>query len=170
MSLTNVVVQANVNVPLPLDKLIWQIGCAKYNKRRWSGLTWSHPKIQGSVMLFTTGRLVSHGAKSFEHARKVVRQCARLLQKLGYDVRLSPVTLVTASALATLPSPVDLGLLARHYPNAVWESELFNACMVKRGKIHFSVFATGKVVVAGITRLSLISKVVEPTLAEFMIF
>lgn len=170
VTLTNVVVQSSVNVQLPLDRLIWQIAHAKYNKRRWSGLSWAHPKISGTVMLFPNGRLVSHGAKTFEQARKVVRQYARLLQKKGYEVRLSPIKLVTVSAVASVPGAINIAHLARGYPNAVWESELFNACVVKKDKMHFSVFSTGKVVICGIKRLSLISEVVKPTLAEFTLF
>lgn len=170
ISLTNVVVHTSLNVHLPLDKLIWQIGFAKYNKRRWSGLSWNHPKIQGSAMLFSNGRLVSQGAKSFPQARKIVRQYARLLQKLGYDVKLSPIHLVTATALATLPCPINLSHLSRDYPNAVWESELFNACIVKKDGLHYSVFASGRVVICGIKRITLISNQVKTTLAEFMLF
>lgn len=170
VTLTNLVVQSSLNVALKLDDLIWQIGHAKYNKRKWPGLSWSHPKIQGTVMLFPNGKIVSHGAKNFQQARKNVRRYARLLQKIGYEVKLSPIRLVTATALGNLGSPVNLSSLANGYPKAVWESELFNACLVKKNGIHYTIFSSGKVVVCGIKPLSLISSEVKPTLAEFMLF
>lgn len=170
VSLTNVVVQSSVNVKLPLNEIIHRIGRAKYNPRRWSGLSWSHPKISGSVMLFPNGRLVSHGSRTILQARKVVRQYARLLQKMGYGVILSPIRLVTASAIATLPTPVSLAKLASGYPMASWESELFNACLIKKDGMHYSVFSSGRVVICGIKRLALISPLIKPTLLEFTLF
>ena len=170
LKVTNMVLQTSLNVNLPLRRLANQLVNVKYNPSRWPGLIWKHHKIVGTVMLFPNGTLLSHGAKTFAQARTSIRQFARLLQRKGYRVTLSPIKTLTITCLVDLKQPVDLQSLSQDYPNAVWEPELFNACMVKAHGIHFSVFSTGRIVIAGLKSLSLINTLVNPTLMELMLF
>ena len=94
-------------------------------------------------------------------ARIIVCQ---LVQKAGYVVRLSLVQLIIASALADLCEPIDMVIASKYIPVSSWETEIFNALVFKQRSIHFSIFFSGKVIVAGLTHLSLKSTIVLPTL------
>lgn len=77
-----------------------------------------------------------------------MRQYARLLQKLGYPVRLTNVKLMTQSAIHTLKSFVDYGkLLELGYS---YEPCLFHAPILQRRGLSFIVYQSGKVIVTGL--------------------
>ena len=114
-----------------MTKLIHQIRDAKYNPKTFSAICWNHQKIGGSCLLFNNGKMVCHGAKSMKDARIIVRQYARLVQKAGYAIRLSPTLVITALALADIGKPIDLGIARKYIPLSSWEPEIFNALVFK---------------------------------------
>ena len=165
LTITNVVVQAQLNVNLDLYKLVHSLNNVKYNPKRFSAMIWHHKRIGGSCLLFKNGQMICNGAKSWEEARNKVRKYSRVLQKLGYPVSLSYVKLITASAVANLEKVLDLPSFLT-LPGCAYEPELFNAAVFYRNSVHFSCFSTGKIVITGITSLKLIDRVVYPTLME----
>ena len=164
--ITNMVVQACLNVDLTLNNVIRRINDAQYKPFRFSGIIWNHKKIQASCLLFNNGKLVCHGTRNMDQARLCIRQYARLIEKLGYPVRLTNIRLVTASAVGNIKKKLDLVSVARFFTHAQYEPELFNACMLKVDRLNFSIFSSGKIVVTGIKEIKLISQVVLPTMLE----
>ena len=168
IEITNILVQTSLNIIIQLKKLIHQIRDAKYNPKTCLAICWNHPKIGGSCLLVKNGRMICHGAKSMKDTRIIARQYVRLTQKASYAVRLSPTHLVTASALADIGELIDLGIARKYIPLSSWELEIFNALVFKRGRVHFAVFSSGKVI-TGLTRLSLKRTIVLPALLEIAI-
>ena len=168
MQITNVVVQAHLNVPLDLQRLVYSLRDAKYNPKSFSAIVWHHKRVGGSCLLFNNGHMICHGSRSFGEARRRVRRFARLIQKLGYPVKLAPIKLLTVSAVADLGRSLDLTAVARLMGGS-FEPELFNGAVFYRGRQHFSCFTSGKVIITGITSLSFIDSVTYPTLLELQI-
>ena len=169
--ITNIVCQAKFNVNINLKEFIHTLNYAKYNPSRFSAICWNHGTIQASLLLFNNGRVVLHGCKTMQQARVCIRQYARLVQKRGYKVKISDFKLVTASLVCDVRHRVDLIKLSTEYPGCSFEPELFNAAVFKKNStIHFSVFASGKIVVTGIKKLSLISELVLPTLLDVSMY
>lgn len=163
--LTNVVVQAKLNVSIDLWKLTYQLRDVKYDPSKFSALIWHHRKIGGCCLVFNSGHIISHGATTMDMARRRVRQYARIIQKCGYAVNLKRVNLVTASAVATLGCTLDLNEVAKQQ-GVVWEPEIFNGLNFYKESVHFSCFTSGKCVVTGIKSIKLIEAVIRPTLLE----
>ena len=169
VEITNVVVQTQLNVKIDLRKLVRKIRDARFDPKKFSAIIWYRKIVGGSCLLFNNGKLICHGAKDMCQAKKVARRYARLVQNNGYAVKLSPITLVTASALADVDQPVSLPKIPLMYARGSYEPELFNAGTFRIQNLHFSVFASGKIVITGITRLSLINTVIRPTLLELVL-
>ena len=166
MNITNIVVKSSLNIDLNLRFIMMHITDAKYDPRNFSAICWKHKRIQSSCLLFRNGKIILQGAKSYGQARLRIRQYARIIQNLGYNVSLSRVEIVTITGLADMGSPVDLNLMCLNLPESTYEPELFNALVYKKNHISYSVFSTGKVVIAGVRRLPLISREVIPTILE----
>lgn len=165
IEITNVVVQAKLNVNIDLKQFIHCIRDAKYNPAKFSAIVWHHRKIGGSCLLFNNGHIICHGSKSMDMARQRVRKYARVIQKFGYVVNLKYIKLVTASAVVSIGQRLDLpGIAAMTV--GLWEPELFNGLNFYKGKMHFSCFSTGKVVITGITSFKLIETVIYPAILE----
>lgn len=165
IEITNIVVQAKLNVNIDLKNIVRIIRDARYDPSKFSAIIWHHKKVGGSCLLFNNGHLICHGSKSMAVARRRVRRFARIIQKCGYDVRLKHIKLVTSSAVATLGHRIDLSSIAA-LTDTVWEPELFNGLNFYKGKVHFSCFSTGKVVITGISTFKLIDDVIYPTILD----
>ena len=74
---------------------------------------------------------------------------ARILQKQGFAINLSPLKRACRSAVYQLAGPIDLYKIPGHY-----EPEVINTAIVRRGSLTFSVFHTGKVIITGVQQLN----------------
>ena len=91
-----------------------------------------------------------------------------LLQKMGYDVHPKKTKLRTMSAVYTLQNRLHLPDLAR-YLNASYDPELMNAALLKRNKVHFTCFASGKIIITGLKSVEDVDCIVYPTILEISI-
>ena len=161
VQITNVVVQTDLQVAIDLRYLVNNTRDIRYNPKIFSGAIWHNRRIGGSCLVFHNGKLNCNGNRSIHQARKRTRQYARLIQKLGFCVRLQKIDLITMSAVYQLDSTLDYSKACKLL-GATYEPEIHNAAMLKKGKVHFNCFQTGKVVITGIKNIN----VIYPTLLE----
>ena len=148
MKLTNVVVQGELGCMFDLRDLTLIITNARYNPRSFSALIWQHRKIGGNCLLFSNGQINCNGkCASLEQGRRRLRQYARILQKLGYEIELKNVRVVTASASHHLSGNIDPSRLPREFS---YEPELFPAVMFRRRGIHYICRLSGILMITGI--------------------
>ena len=166
INITNIVVQSHFNVPLNLHQLVYKLRDAVYKPHKFSAIIWHDKRVGGSCLLFNNGKIVCHGAKSMTQAKLYTRRYARILQKLGYFIQIRRIQLVTASLLVDVGQRIDLNKVPEVLKGASYESELFNAATYRQNRIHFSIFASGKVIVTGIKDLSRMYEEVGATLLE----
>lgn len=169
MKLVNVVAQTSINTSLDLRYIALNTRDVKYSPSKFTALCWHHKHLNASCLVFPNGKLVAQGARSYHQARVVIRRYARLIQRLGYNVRLDPITIVTMTCVASVGCALDLRLLASRLEHCQYEPELFNAMVLKQHNITFSVFASGKVVVTGLKRTSDMSLKIMPVLLELAV-
>ncbi len=170
MFITNVVYGGDLNRRFDLTELAGRLSNVRYDPKSFPGLIWQHRRIGGNCLLFSNGKINCNGkARSFERGKRRLREYARLIQKMGYDVRLTGVKLITASASHELSGPLRLHELARER-GATYEPEIFPALVVKRDGVTFSCFHTGKLSVTGIKSRRDIAHVAYPAFVEFELY
>lgn len=114
MRLTNVVYQGEMNCVLNLNFLTQQLINVRYNPRSFPGVIYQNRKIGGNCLIFSNGKINCNGpCESFSQGLKRLRKYARVIQKLGYDVRLQNVRLVTASACHKISGKVNASSLSK---------------------------------------------------------
>ena len=163
VTMTNAVVRVKLNSSIDLRTIAQKGTFIEYNPHKFSGMIWHHRRLGGTCLVFSTGQLICHGAKSWQDARKVARRYARKIQLLleKPDLSVQSITRLSGTLLVDLGGALDLQQLPK-LMNAQYEPELFNAATFKRDGIHFSCFSSGKVIVAGVKSTSS----VFPTLME----
>lgn len=169
VKITNMVVVAKLGVRVDLHHVIQHLVNAKYHPKRFSAIVWNHRKIKGVCLLFSSGHIQCSGYKDMKDARQAVRQYSRIIQRIGYQVRLTRIELKTASALVDLGMPVDLSKIPPTIPQASYEPELMNSAMFKIGSMSFTVFQSGRCVVCGIRKYSHISTIILPACMELLL-
>jgi transcription initiation factor TFIID TATA-box-binding protein len=148
MRVTNVVCQARWSTAIDLTKLASQIESAKYDPGRFSGVIWKQRDIGGNCLVFANGKVICAGAKSIEHGLNMLGEYTHLLQTVVPEAVLKEFRMVTQSACHKLSGPVDFGMLCSLL-GANYEPELFNAAMLRREGVHYSIFQSGSVVITG---------------------
>ena len=161
VQITNVVVQTDLHASIDLPYLANNAMDIRYDPGLFSAAMWQHRKIGGSCLVFGNGKLNCNGNRSIHQAKKRIRQYARLIQKLGFCVNLDNIDVVTMSAVHQVSSTLDFNKMCKLL-GATYEPEIYNAAMLKRGKVHYNCFHTGKVVITGIRNID----IVYPTLLE----
>ena len=161
VQVTNVVVQTDLQVTIDLTYLTNNTKDIRYDPKLFSAAIWQHRKIGGNCLVFRNGKLNCTGNRSILQAKKRTRQYARVLQKMGFSFVLKKIDLVTISAVHTLSSTLDFSKTCAIL-GATYNPEIYNAAMLKKGRVHFNCFHTGKVVITGIKNIN----VIYPTLLE----
>ena len=134
VQVTNVVVHAALHVTIDLEHLANSSRDIRYDPTIFSAAIWQHRKIGGNCLVFKNGKVNCSGSKSLQQAKKRLRQYARFIQKQGYDVMLGRIDLVTMSAVQ-LSSRLNF-LQMCEYLGAMYQPDIHNAAMLKRGKLQ----------------------------------
>ncbi len=162
MRITNIVSTSHLNTRLDLAKIANDNCNIIYDPSKFCAASWRHRNIHGTLQIFPNGKITHLGPPARKKPRVYIRQYARLLQKQGYAVKLSPVRLVCMSATYKLSGPINLDSI----PNSSFHPEIINTAITKRDGNTYSIFHTGTVVITGITRVAS----VYPLLLELEIF
>lgn len=163
--ITNVVVQADLQVKIDLTYLTNHSRDVQYDPARFTGVIWRHKKIGGSCLVFSNGKINCNGNKNLAEAKRRVRQYARLIQKQGFPVLLKTIHLITMSAVHIISSPLNLKEVHETL-GAVYEPETLNAAILKKQRMNFNCFQSGAVVITGIRSMRDLNNIVYPTLLE----
>jgi transcription initiation factor TFIID TATA-box-binding protein len=165
VNVTNVVVMSDLKTKINLRHVVLNTRDARYDPKRFPGMIWHHRKVGGSCLLFSNGKMICHGGKTLSTARQSLRRFARCLQRMGYDVHLDIIRLLTMSVVADVEQRLNLGDIAikmgGHY-----ETELHNGAQFRKSTVHFNCFSSGKIIITGVKSETLMDDVVYPTLLE----
>ena len=72
--------------------LLIQARNAEYNPKRFAAVIMRIREPRTTALIFSSGKMVCTGAKSEEDSRMAARKYARIVQKLGFPVRLPTIT------------------------------------------------------------------------------
>ena len=115
----------------------------EYRRVPFDRLLWRHRKIGCTCMIYSNGKIICHGGE--DRLRKYVR----LLQKMGYPVRMKKIKTFTGSAVHKLSRKPDYRKIAE-YMRGSYEPEIYHAVRFIKDGIHYIVYKSGKVVITGI--------------------
>ena len=165
MHFTNTVAVMDLSTRIDLRKVAGAMTSVVYDPVKFNGLIWRHKRIAATALLFSTGKIVVSGPSTVKLAHKSARQYARLLQKQGFPVQPRAFKITTRSAVHTLAGTIPYSEIVGMLGGA-HEPEIFHAATLKRGRINFIVYKSGKVVITGIKGGNEVSDIVRPTLLE----
>ena len=148
MKIVNVVVTGDFHCKLDLDRVVKVYKC-KYNRNRFSGAIW---KDHGACcLLFSTGRFVICGVKSFGQAVQVAALYGAKLAAIGYRASPGAVKLSTMTASHDFRQRIWFDRLYSYFANRCdYTPEIFPALMIRKGKAHGTLFHNGKLIITGV--------------------
>ena len=141
--LTHRVLYSDLGCPLNLRDMAETKIDIEYHSLSFERLLWRHRKIGCTYMIYSTGKIICHGGK------EQTRQYARLVERMGYPVRMKKIKTLTMSAVYTLRGKVDYCKIVQ-WMQGSYEPEIFHAVGFIREGIHYTIYKSGKTIVTGI--------------------
>ena len=171
----NVVAGVNLNCLIDLKVVALYARNADYKPKRFQAVVLRRRDPRCTALVFHSGKMQLLGTKSVADAKLAARKFARMIQKLGFNVRLDGFNVQNIVANADFRVGVRLeGFNEKHYPFANWHPELFPGCIykIRQPDLHLTalVFHLGKVVILGAKREKDIQRACEllyPAIREF---
>ncbi|XP_022745919.1 TATA-box-binding protein-like [Durio zibethinus] len=172
-AIENVVSTVNLGCTLDLKAIALHAPNAEYNPKRLAAVMIRIKEPKTTALIFSSGKMVCTGAKSEQQSRLAARKHARIIQKLGFDVKFNGFKIQNIVAAYDFTFPINLIRLANsHFKFSVYEPELFPGLIyrMKQSKIMVQVFSSGKIAIAGAQKRDEILKAFEniyPILMSF---
>ncbi|KAF6773597.1 hypothetical protein AHF37_07096 [Paragonimus kellicotti] len=155
--LQNIVCTVYLGCKLNLKQIALSARNAEYNPKRFAAVIMRIREPRTTALIFSSGKMVCTGAKSEDQARLAARKYARIIQKLGFQVRSTgPISKSSKSRIWWAPCDVRFhirleGLVLAQGQFATYEPELFPGLIYRmtKPKIVLLIFVSGKIVLTG---------------------
>ena len=85
----NIVSTVNLGCQLDLKRIALQARNAEYNPKRFAAVIMRIRSPRTTALIFSSGKMVCTGAKSEEDSIQAARRYARVIQKLGFPVKVN---------------------------------------------------------------------------------
>ncbi|KAE9551883.1 hypothetical protein FO519_004905 [Halicephalobus sp. NKZ332] len=122
----NIVSTCTVGTTLDLKKIAMHARNAEYNPKRFSAVVMRIREPRTTALIFNSGKMVITGAKSEDDSRLAARKYARIIQKLGFNVRFSEFKIQNLVGSVDVHFAIHLeGLCVSHTQFSSYEPELF---------------------------------------------
>lgn len=153
---------------IDLEKIARTNLSSEYNPEQFPGLVYRIEEPKTATLIFSSGRMVSTGAKSVEDVYRAVHKIVEELQKmevLGDNVE-PEIEVQNVVASASLGAKLDLELAAYTLSDVIYEPEQFPGLIyrMKDPKVVILLFTTGKLVITGAKKEEYIRTSVEKLL------
>ena len=159
LSIVNVVATAELRQLVDLDKLIFVQGFL-YDTAIYKCAYLKDERTNAKVSIFSTGKMISVGSNSFQHAKHDLKYATKRLIELQLilPTRIN-AHLQNIVATGDIGRSVDIERLSTRLSNTIYEPEQFPGAIYYATELEGAsilIFATGKVVVAGLRKEQLL--------------
>jgi transcription initiation factor TFIID TATA-box-binding protein len=150
--ITNYAFTASLNCFLDL-KFICNNSCnVEYKRRHFVHLIKKLHNPSITSLIYQSGKIIVTGAKSDQAGRRGIRKIARMIQRLGYNVRITDIKLQNISGCYDYKSHFNLGHLSRYFSTkASYDDthQTYNGLIVRHNNAAILLYRTGKCIITG---------------------
>jgi transcription initiation factor TFIID TATA-box-binding protein len=162
----NIVASADFGIEFDLFKISSQVRNAEYNPRRFQAVILRIQSPRATALVFKTGKMNIVGCNKEEDAELAAKKFGRIVQLIGYRMKLKLFTISNIVATIACNFPVDLMMIARHPGHrqlAKYEPEVFAGVIYKipQPRVTLLIFASGKIVMTGAKSREMLMKAAE---------
>ncbi|XP_014248142.1 TATA box-binding protein-like protein 1 [Cimex lectularius] len=146
--INNVVCSFSVRCHLNLRQIALS-GCHVEYRRENGMLTMKLRKPYTTASMWSSGKVTCTGATSEESSRVAARRFARILQKLGYNVRFTNYRVVNVLGTCSMPFAIKITNFSECHREADYEPELHPGVTYKLKHLRatLKIFSTGSITV-----------------------
>ena len=156
----NIVSTANLCCKLNLREIAMQAKNAEYNPKRFSAVIMKIKEPKTTALIFSSGRIVTLGAKTEEDSRKSCRKFAKIIKSLNFQVTFKEFKIQNIVGSVDIKFQLSLMRLYMHLIKnsyckgknyVVYEPEQFPGLIYRmiEPNIVLLIFVSGKIVLTG---------------------
>ncbi|XP_029709094.2 TBP-related factor [Aedes albopictus] len=148
----NCVATVGLGCELNLQAINFRLRNSEYNPARFHGVVMRIREPRCTALVFRSGKIVCTGARNEAGAYLAARKFARIVQKLGYNVRFLEFKVQNLVATVDLRFPIRLENLNQvHGQFSSYEPELFPGLIYRmvKPRVVLLIFVNGKIVFTG---------------------
>jgi len=159
LSIVNLVATAELGQSVDLERLARVPGFL-YDYAVYYCAYLKNSKTKGKISIFSSGKMISIGTKSFRDAKQDLKYAAhrlvalRLIESVRVKVKLQNIVAVSETGI-----PFDLESLSQTFHNLIYDPEQFPGAFYWAPELEGAamlLFPSGKIVVAGLKRQELL--------------
>jgi transcription initiation factor TFIID TATA-box-binding protein len=162
LKIVNLVATADLNERVDLEKTLLVDGFS-YDSTRYPCAYLKDSKTEGKVSMFSSGKMICAGARSFAGAERDLNYAAKRLLELGLISKVAvDVKLQNIVATADLRHNINLDELVSKLAHVIYEPEQFPGAIYYAEELEgvsILIFANGKLVIAGIRNSEVLDRV-----------
>ncbi|WKY12167.1 hypothetical protein Q1695_003612 [Nippostrongylus brasiliensis] len=151
-SIQNIVATVDLGRRIDLKKLTLHSRNTEYNPKRFSAVIMRIREPRTTALIFSSGKMVTTGAKSESASRQASRKFARIVQKVGFNVKFADFKVQNIVGSCDVRFSIRLeGLCIMHAQFSTYEPELFPGLIYRmvHPRVVLLIFVSGKVVITG---------------------
>lgn len=173
IKIQNCVASVSLGCELNLQTINFRTRNSEYNPQRFHGVVMRIREPRCTSLIFRSGKLVCTGARNENDAKLAARKFARIIQKLGHNVKFIDFKVQNLVATVDLRFPIRLeNLNQMHGQFSSYEPELFPGLIYRmvKPRVVLLIFVNGKIVFTGAKSTGEISESLEniyPILQSF---
>ncbi len=152
IQVVNIVVSTSLGHDIPLEKMAATLSNTEYNPEQFPGLVIRIKDPKTSALIFSSGNVVSTGARSIPQVEESLKKIIESLDKIGIKITITPkINIQNIVASGSIGVDLNLNTLAMKLDNTEYEPEQFPGLVykLKEAKATFLLFSNGKVVCTG---------------------
>ncbi|XP_055638688.1 TBP-related factor isoform X2 [Toxorhynchites rutilus septentrionalis] len=152
LQVKNCVATVSLGCDLNLQTINFRTRNTEYNPSRFHGVVMRIRDPRCTALVFRSGKIVCTGAKNVHDANLAARKFARIIQKVGYNVRFVEFKVQNLVATVDLRFPIRLENLNQiHGQFSSYEPELFPGLIYRmvKPRVVLLIFVNGKIVFTG---------------------
>lgn len=152
ITIVNIVVSTSLEHDIPLEKMAATLSNTEYNPEQFPGLVIRIKDPKTSALIFSSGKVVSTGAKTIEKVAESLQQIIKSLEKINIKIKIKPkLNIQNIVASGSIGMDLNLNTLAMKLDNTEYEPEQFPGLVYKlnEAKATFLLFSNGKIVCTG---------------------
>lgn len=152
VTLQNCVATIDLGCELNLMKINSRTRNSEYNPLRFNGVVMRIRDPRSTALIFRSGKIVCTGARNEHDALLASKKFARIIQKLGFNIKFINFRVQNIVATCDLRFPIKLENLHHvHGQFSRYEPELFPGLIYRmiKPRIVLLIFVNGKIVFTG---------------------
>ncbi|MFW6230824.1 MAG: TATA-box-binding protein [Nanoarchaeota archaeon] len=152
IEIVNIVVSTSLEHDIPLEKMAATLSNTEYNPEQFPGLVIRIKEPKTSALIFSSGKVVSTGARNLADVDRSLQKIIESLEKINIKITVKPeITIQNIVASGEIGMDLNLNTLTLKLQNTEYEPEQFPGLVYKlrEAKATFLLFSNGKIVCTG---------------------